>query len=101
MRGKSKTCRQRTFFFYGSTTLSSGHRPPDLSRLSRQVLDLPRIGVAQPFGLVASIPNWALRLSRRDQGEWPRSQTQEQGSLRYGSAMLMRGKVSDLPKTPL
>jgi hypothetical protein len=45
MRGKSLTCRHRNPFFSGSPT--RGHRPADSERLSRQVEDLPRIGVAK------------------------------------------------------
>jgi len=54
MRGKSWTCRSDNPFFLLRVSdpiheINSGQRPHQSEELSRQVLDLPRIGVAKPL----------------------------------------------------
>jgi len=46
MRGKSTTCRDR--FPFSKGLRPSGHRPLIFGKAPRQVVDLPRIGVARP-----------------------------------------------------
>ena len=49
MRGKSATCRRRSFFSFGSST-RHGQRPFRIKGATyRQVRDLPRIRVAEPL----------------------------------------------------
>src|SRR5215475_80882 len=74
MRGKSLTCRQSLTFSSGLRPFSCGHRPQKfLERAERQVVDLPRIGVAEPEPRIYSL------------------------ALLYTT----RSKVSDLPDDPL
>ena len=60
MRGKSPPCREAASLFSSvsdrlSKNVGGGHRPPGLGASSRQVKDLPRIGVAEPFGLTVRV----------------------------------------------
>ena len=50
MRGKSLTCRRGSLKTQRSTTAGPGQRPEKKEEdRGRQVADLPRIGVAEPF----------------------------------------------------